>query len=75
MKEKETKNVTSNEGGEESVLIEIRASINGNNNNTTKETKASNKTIKERVSSKSLLVKVSISKFKKRAGPAEIESL
>ena len=63
MKQRETKIVTSKEGEEESVLIEIRASVNGNNNNSIKETKASNKSIKERVSSKSLLVKVSISKF------------
>ena len=62
MKQRETKIVTSKEG-EESVLIEIRASVNRNNNNSIKETKASNKSIKERVSSKSLLVKVSISKF------------
>ena len=64
MKERETKIVTSKEGEEEeTVLIEIKLSTSENNNNSIKETKASHKSIKERVSSKSLLVKVSISKF------------
>ena len=63
MKERETKIVTSKEGEEEIVLIEIKLSTSENNNNSIKETKASHKSIKERVSSKSLLVKVSISKF------------
>ena len=64
MKETETKIVTSKEGEEETVLIEIKLSTSENNNNSIKETKASHKRIiKERVSSKSLLVKVSISKF------------
>ena len=63
MKETETKIVTSKEGEEETLLIEIKLSTSENNNNSIKETKASHKSIKERVSSKSLLVKVSISKF------------
>lgn len=63
MKVTETKIVTSKEGEEETLLIEIKLSTSENNNNSIKETKASHKSIKERVSSKSLLVKVSISKF------------
>ena len=64
MKERETKIVTSKEGEEVTVLIEIKSSTSENNNNSIKKTKASHKSIKrKRVSSKSLLVKVSISKF------------
>ena len=51
--------LTAEEGGEETAFIEItNIKTFENNNNSTERTNPSHKSIKERVSSKSLLVKV-----------------
>ena len=57
MKEEETRIATTEEGEEETVFIENTKTFE-KNNNSTKGTRPSYRGIKERVSSKSLLVKV-----------------
>lgn len=59
MKEKETRIAVTEEGEEETVFIKIKnINIFEKNNNSIKGTKPSHRSIKDRVSSKSLLVKV-----------------